>query len=52
MLKGRVRNEYRLLWRAGITEGIPAEQLAILEAEYAEEFGTQSGMVSEVEQSE
>ena len=33
VIKGAVRNEHRLAFREGKKEGIPADQLAILEAE-------------------
>lgn len=36
-MKGPIKNEYRELWRAGITDGIPADVLIILEEQYASE---------------
>lgn len=36
-MKGPIKNEYRELWRAGITDGIPAEVLIILQEQYASE---------------
>jgi len=35
--KGRIRNEYRFAWREGNLSEIPADVIAILEAEYPKE---------------